>query len=69
MTVSRILKAIAAAYAAGVGSISTAYVQGNGHIGLIAGLVAAGVALTALAGVWAVPNTSSPAAGAQDAGP
>lgn len=61
------LKALYAAAVAAVAAAQGAYVQGHGHIGLYSGLGILGAALAALAIVWAVPNTSSPAAGVKDA--
>jgi len=56
------LKAIYAAALAGLGAASTAYAQGNGHIGYQAGIAIATAVLTTLGVVWAVPNESkSPA--------
>lgn len=54
------LKAIYGGAMAGIGSTSAAYVAGNGHIGVVAGLTIASSVLTALAVVWGVTN--SPAA-------
>ena len=50
------LKAIYAAALAGLGAASTAYAQGNGHIGYQAGIAIAAAVLTSLSVVWAVPN-------------
>lgn len=52
------LKAIYAAVAAGLASASTAYAQGNGHIGLAAGLAIAVSVVSAFGVVWGVPNSS-----------
>lgn len=54
------LKAIFAAAFAAIGSTETAYVAGNGHIGVIAGLTIAGATLSAAAVVWGVPNIPKP---------
>lgn len=51
------LKAIYAAALAGLGATSTAYVQGQGHIGFEAGISIAIVTLSALGVVWGVPNS------------
>lgn len=67
MTVSRILKALYGAAAAALGATSAAYAQGGGHIGWQAGITIAGAALSALAVIWAVPNTAAGVGG--DAGP
>jgi len=56
------LKALYAAALAGLGAASTAYAQGNGHIGYQAGVVIATAVLTSLGVVWAVPNKSAPPA-------
>lgn len=50
------LKAIYAAVSAAIVGVSGAYVQGNGHIGLVAGLTVANAALAAGFAVWGVPN-------------
>jgi len=54
------LKAIYAAFIAGVAATSTAYVSGNGHIGFVAGLTIASSIVTAAAVVWGVPNSPQP---------
>jgi hypothetical protein len=54
--VQRNLKAIYAAFMAGIASTSTAYVSGNGHIGLVAGLTIAGAVVSAYGAVWGVTN-------------
>jgi len=53
---SQYLKAIYAAAIAGLGAASTAYAQGNGHIGYQAGIAIATAVITAAGVVWAVPN-------------
>ena len=50
------LKAIYAAILAGLGATYTAYAQGNGHIGLQAGIAIATATVTAAGVVWGVPN-------------
>jgi len=56
------LKALYGGAMAGIGSTSSAYVAGNGHIGVVAGLTIASSVLTALAVVWGVTNKAVPAA-------
>ena len=50
------LKAIYAAVAAGLASASTAYAQGNGHVGVAAGIAIAVSVVSAYGVVWGVPN-------------
>ena len=52
------LKAIYAAVAAGLASASTAYAQGNGHIGVAAGIAIAVSVVSAAGVVWGVPNAA-----------
>ena len=53
-----VLKAIYAAVVAGLASTSTAYAQGNGHIGWSAAIVIATSVVTAFGVVWGVPNAT-----------
>ena len=53
------LKAIWGAAIAGLGAASTAYAQGNGHIGWVAAIAIAITTLTALGGVWSVTNAGA----------
>lgn len=50
------LKAIYAGLMAGIGATSSAYVAGNQHIGVVAGLTIAGTVISAVAVVWGVTN-------------
>lgn len=54
------LKALYGAAVAALSATSAAYLAGNGHIGVQAGIVIAGAALSALSIIWAVPNTGPP---------
>ena len=56
------LKAIYAAVAAGLAAASTAYAQGNGHIGWPAGVAIAVSVVSAFGVVWGVPNRAAPPA-------
>jgi len=56
------LKAVYAAAIAGFTTTSAAYVSGNGHIGLVAGLTIAGAVITAGFGVYGVTNATPEAA-------
>jgi hypothetical protein len=55
------LKAFYAAAAAGIAATSSAYVQGSGHIGFVAGLTIASSVLGAGAIVFGVPNAEASA--------
>jgi hypothetical protein len=55
------LKAIYGAVLAGLGATGTAYVQGHGHIGWVAGIFIATATVTAFGVVWGVPNAQPPA--------
>ncbi len=64
MKLGSILKAIYGAVLAGLGAAGTAYIQGKGHIGFVAGIFIATTTVTAFGVVWGVPNaTPAPAAG------
>jgi len=56
------LKAIYAAVAAGLASASSAYAEGNGHIGIAAGFAIAISVVSAFGVVWGVPNQNKEAA-------
>ena len=53
---TKYLKAIYGAALAGLGATYTAYAQGNGHIGFVAGIAIATATVTAFGVVWGVPN-------------
>jgi len=57
------LKAVYAAILAGLGATSTAYAQGDGHIGWAAAIVIATSVVTAFGVVWGVPNAAKGANG------
>lgn len=63
------LKAVYGAVAAGLASASTAYAQGNGHIGIAAGIAIAVSVVGAFGVVWGVPNQSAAAAPTPSAPP
>jgi len=50
------LKAIYATVSSALVGVGAAYVQGNGHIGLVAALTIANTSLAAGFAVWGVPN-------------
>lgn len=54
--VQRNLKALYAAFMAGTASVSTAYISGNGHIGVVAGITIAVAVVSSYAAVWGVTN-------------
>ena len=56
------LKAIYGAILAGLGATSTAYAQGNGHIGWQAIIFIITATVAAFGVVWGVPNTPQPRA-------
>ena len=54
------LKAIYGAILAGLGATGTAYAQGGGHIGWVAGIFIATAVVTSFGVVWGVPNAAAP---------
>lgn len=55
---TKYLKAIYAAVIAGIGTTSSAYVAGHGHIGIVAGCTIASAVVVAAGGVWGVTNSA-----------
>lgn len=55
------LKCLYAGLMAGIGSTSSAYVAGGGHIGVVAGLTIAAATISALAVTWGVTNAPASA--------